>query len=134
MIVDTYTYSEAPEDVVIYGEILSWSPETFPPPDMLPKLGAIVWEGDELVCFVCADMSNSIPRAFIDYLQTNPAFSPSKRHKAVKLAERFLVERLKAHGYTKIFGISVHAGVASISTAMGYQVHDRAVLAFAKEI
>ena len=134
MIVDTFTVSERPEDVAIYEVIRGWSPETFPVPAMLPKLGVIVWDGEELICFVCADMSNSIPRAFIDHLQTNPKVSAAKRHKAVRLAEKFLVERLQAHGYRAILGISVHPGVASLSQKMGYKIHERAVLAFAKEI
>ena len=134
MLVDTYTFSDSPEDVAIYETIRGWSPETFPPPEFLPKLGVIVWDHEKLVCFVCADMSNSIPRAFIDYLQTNPAVSAAKRHRAVKLAEKFLVERLQEHGYRRILGISVHVGVASLSEFLGYRIHEKAVLAFTKEI
>ena len=134
MLVDTFTYSDAPADVAIYEAVRGWSPETFPEPGMLPKLGVIVWDGETLVCYVCADMSNSIPRAFIDYLQTNPAVSARRRHSAVALAEKFLVERLPANGYRAILGIPIHAGVAALSQKMGYEVHSKAVLAFGKNI
>lgn len=134
MLVDTYTHSDAPKDVAIYDAIKAWSPDDFPDPSMLPKLGVIVWDGETLVCFVCADMSNSVPRAMIDYLMTNPAVSARTRHRAVILAERFIVDRLREHGYSAVIGVSRHAGVASLSRAMGYAIDDKAVLVFTKTI
>jgi hypothetical protein len=129
-----YTYSE--ENKGIYEIIRLWDVEAFPEPAMLPKLGCVVEceQTGEFVAFVCADMSNSIPRAMMDNLQTNPDVSPTKRLRAVRLAEGFICERLKHHGYSVIMGVSPHAGVASISQSMGYTESPKVLAAFTKTI
>ena len=84
MTIEVYTYdAESPESVDTYHVLKSWSDDTFPPPYFLPKLGVIVRDEGEAVAFVCADMSNSIPRAYIDFLQTNPDAGAITRFKAV---------------------------------------------------
>lgn len=134
MTVEPYTYAPTARDHAVYEQVRSWSPDTFPSPDMLPKLGAIVKDGEGLICFLCADVSSTVPRAFLDYLQTNPDVSPIKRHRAVMLAEAFLVGQLQEAGCVSVTGISIHPAVATLSTWMGYQIHEKAVLVFTKEI
>ena len=134
MIVDHYTYSEAPGDVAVYESIREWDPDSFPPPAFLPKMGVVVWDDDELVCFLCADMSNSIPRAFLDYLMTNPAIGKIKRFKAVKMAEEFICELLRGHGYSNLVGVTPKAGIAMLAQRMGFTLHNKPVLAFGKSL
>ncbi len=122
MEVETYTYEDTDESHSLYLMIESWFEGRFPEPELLPKLGVLVKEDDEYLCFVCADMSNNIPRAYIDYLMTNPEIGATKRYKAAKLAEEFLCERLRDHGYSLIYGMTPHAGIASLSQKLGFQV------------
>ena len=136
MKLEAYVYDpESEESLRIYNQILSWDEDAFPPGELLPKLGVLTRdESGEILCYVCADMSNSIPRAMVDYLMTNPDISPTKRYKAVKLAEEFICKRLKELGYTYIIGVSRHAGVAALSQSLGYEVLLKPVIEFNKVI
>lgn len=135
MTIQTYSYSEEEEDQRIYQELKSWSPDTFPQGHMLPKLGVIAYDDlGTAVCFVCADMSNNVPRAFLDFLQTNPNASPTARFKGIKLAEEFLCRELKRLGYVLIDAITRFAGMASLSQRLGYQVNPTAVIHLYKQI
>lgn len=120
MEVEYYSYSEEPESVALYEMVKGWSPERFPIPELLPKMGVLVKEGGEYLAFVCADMSNNIPRAQIDYLMTNPAAGWRRRHKAVKMGEKFICERLKENGFSVVQAITPHAGIASLACLLGY--------------
>jgi len=122
MEVETYTYEDTDESHYLYLTIASWYDGRFPEPELLPKLGVLVKEEDEYICFVCGDMSNNIPRAYIDYMMTNPDISSKKRYKAMKLAQEFLCERLRDHGYSLLYGMTPHPGVASLSQRMGFSV------------
>jgi len=53
---------------------------------------------------------------------TNPEIGALKRYKAAKLAEEFMCERLQEHGYSLIYGMTPHAGIASLSQRLGFQV------------
>ena len=122
MKIQLYSYSDDPVDQKIYDIILSWSPDTFPQPALLPKMGVIVLDDDGTpLVFLCADMSNSVPRAFIDHLQTNPSASIHKRYKATILADQFLCDRLKSHGYMMVYSISRVKQVSSLSRTLGYE-------------
>lgn len=135
MTLRTYSYDpEDPQTLRDYEVIRAWAPERFPVPELLPKLGVIVEDGEEAICFLCADMSNSIPRAMIDYLMTNPKVGALKRWEAAFMAEEFLCERLKGHGYVVVYGISRLPGVASLAQELGYQVSPKPVIEFRKEL
>ena len=126
MKIEIYTYdAESPENVESYKLLKSWSPDTFPPPQFLPKLEVLVREKGEAVAFVCADMSNSIPRAYLDYLQTNPNAGALIRFKAIKMAEEFLCQELKRLGYAVIAAITQKAGVACLSQRLGYWINPK---------
>ena len=128
-----YSYSE--EDHDIYEMIKAWSPDTFPQPALLPKMGVIVTDDDgEPLVYLCADMSNSVPRAFIDHLQTNPEASIHRRYKATKLADEFLCERLKDHGYLTVYSISRVSQVSSLSHSLGYETYGEKLNFFQKLI
>ncbi len=123
MTIATYSYSTEEEDQVIYHKIRAWSPKTFPQGGLLPKLGVIAYDDHgTAVAFVCADMSNSIPRAFLDFLQTNPDASPRSRYRGVKLAEEFLCAELKRMGYVIIDAITRFPGMAALSQRLGYHI------------
>tara|TARA_R110000822_G_scaffold90467_2_gene209145 strand:- start:3288 stop:3701 length:414 start_codon:yes stop_codon:yes gene_type:complete len=135
MTVETYTYSPEEEDQRVYQMLREWSPKTFPPGNYLPKLGVIVY--DELgtaQCYVSADMSNSIPRAYLDYLQTNPSATKFSRWKAVKLAEKFLCMELKRLGYHVVMAMTELPGVAFLSQKLGYWVNPIGLTYICKEI
>jgi len=135
MTVEAYSYSEEEEDQQIYHMLRAWAPDSFPQGCLLPKLGVIVYDDlGTAICYMCADMSNSIPRATIDYLQTNPDMPALTRFKAVKLAEEFLCQELKRMGYHHVFAVSLYAGIASLSQSLGYTVHDRAFVHLQKVI
>lgn len=135
MRIETFAHNGAEEDQVMYEVIKAWAPESFPIPELLPKLGVIVFDDlDVPICFLCADMSNSIPRAMLDCLQTNPAFSKMTRWNATKLAEEFLCEELKTLGYSVIIGVSQNSGVAWLSQKLGYWVSPQAMSYFHKSI
>jgi hypothetical protein len=135
MTIEVYTYdAESPESVDTYHVLKSWSDDTFPPPYLLPKLGVIVRAEGEAVAFVCADMSNSIPRAYIDFLQTNPDVGAITRFKAVKLAEKFLCQELKRLGYGVIVGMTQKAGIAFLSQRLGYWLNPKGMTYLAKTI
>lgn len=135
MTIEVYTYdAESPESVDTYHVLKSWSDDTFPPPYLLPKLGVIVRAEGEAVAFVCADMSNSIPRAYIDFLQTNPDVRVITRFKAVKLAEKFLCQELKRLGYGFIIGMTQKAGIACLSQRLGYWLNPKGMTYLAKTI
>lgn len=136
MEVEAYSYDpESETSLAQYDELKSWEPDLFPPGPYLPKLGVIVRDKDgQALTFLCADMSNSIPRAMIDHLQTNPAVPPRKRWTATVLAERFLCDSLARLGYVKVIGLSIHPGVASLSHEMDYDLHQKPVFVFAKNL
>ena len=134
MEIESYSYDGSEDSKSIYEMLKSWSPDDFPIPELLPKLGVIVKEEGVPLCFIAADMSNSIPRAIIDSLQTNPKVSILKRFKAVKLAENFLCRELKELGYSYIQGFSKKAGVACLSQKCGYEILPFALNIFHKSI
>lgn len=135
MTVETYSYSEEEKDQQIYQMLRAWAPDSFPQGCLLPKLGVIVYDDlGSAVCYMCADMSNSVPRAFLDHLQTNPDMPALTRFKAVKLAEKFLCQELRRLGYYQVSAITLKAGIASISQSLGYKVYDRAVVHLQKAI
>lgn len=135
MKVETYTYdAESQESVETYELLSSWSPDTFPPPAFLPKLGVIVRHEGDAVAFVCADMSNSIPRAYIDFLQTDSEAPSMTRFKAVKMAEKFLCQELKRLGYTMIVGMTQKAGIACLSQRLGYWINSKGMTYLAKTL
>lgn len=115
--------------------VKAWAPDDFPPGYLLPKLGVITF--DELgtaLCFLCADMSNNVPRAFLDHLQTNPDIPPVTRYKAVKMAEEFICRELKRLGYNVVNCVTRHVGVATISQSLGYHVNPKALIHLQKVI
>ena len=135
MKIQLYSYSDDPVDQKIYDIILSWSPDTFPQPALLPKMGVIVCDDDGTpLVFLCADMSNSVPRAFIDHLQTNPVINPITRYKAVKLAEGFICDRLKNHGYELVYAISRFGQISEMAKHLGYETHCEKVSFFCKKL
>ena len=135
MTVEVYSYSEEEKDQAIYEMLRGWSPEFFPLGELLPKLGVIVYDDlGTAVCFLCADMSNNVPRAFLDHLQTNPEASPMTRFKAVKIAEKFIVQELRRLNYSVINAVTLHAGIASIAQALDYTLYPKALIHLQKVI
>lgn len=124
MKIEPYVYDEDSEESCrTYSEIESWNEEFFPPPNHLPKLGVIVRDDNgKALCFLCADMSNSIPRAYIDFLMTNPSVMPRVRFSAVVMAEEFIIDRLRNMGYTHVIAITRHAAMATIARRLGYEI------------
>lgn len=135
--IETYAYAEDEESQQTYCKLKSWAPDTFPPGYLLPKLGVIAYDDHgTALCFMCADMSNSVPRAYLDYLHTNP--SPNIRAAAkfagVKLAEKFLCEELKRLGFQVIMAMTEKAGIAYISQKLGYWVNPNGLSYMVKQI
>lgn len=126
MKIETYSVDVEIEDSMrVYREIEGWAPEFMPDPLMLPKLGVIVRdEKGEGIVYMCADMSNSVPRAFLDTMQTNPEQPFKTRFKACEMAVRFLKERLKDHGYVCIMSATPHPGVAVLAQKLGFTIED----------
>lgn len=136
MKIELYKYDEASEESRnLYEEIKSWSPEMFPPPVLLPHFGVIVRDDEgRLLGYVCADMSNTIPRAYLDFLMTNPAASKMARYKAMKLAVGFICKELKSMGYAFIMGMTEHAGIAIMAEREGFWMNPKALLYFCKNL
>jgi len=135
MKIQHYSYSDDPADIAIYKVVKSWSPDTFPQPEQLPKMGVIVMDDDGTpLVYLCADMSNSVPRAFIDHLQTNPAASIHRRYKATILADQFLCDRLKHYGYLMVYSISRVNQVSSLSRTLGYETYGEKINFFQKTL
>lgn len=136
MTVETYSYDgKTPENVATYEMINSWDDELFPIPELLPKLGVIVRDDDgTAIVFMCADMSNNIPRAFLDALQTNPDTTWAKKLKACRLAYEFLCERLREHGYSFIWAITPHPKLAAISQQFGFRVNMKPLIGLEQSI
>lgn len=131
--IEAYAYDGSDEAKATYEEIRAWDPRWFPPAHWLPKLGAIArLEDGTRAAYICADMSNSVPRATIEFMMTNPAVPKMKRFRAVELIEQFLCERLLELGYTVIIGMSRHAGVAALSQEFGYTVEPHSAALFHK--
>ena len=134
MKIESYSYDGSEESKKTYEMLKSWAPEDFSIPGLIPKLGVIVYEDDQALVFMAADMSNSIPRAIIDSLQTNPAVPAMKRFRAVKLAESFLCKELKRLGYSLVVAHTKIAGVACLSQNCGYCVVPEGVSVVYKSI
>lgn len=128
MRIEVYSYDGSPESEEKYQMILSWAPDDFSPAVLVPKRGVIVYDGEQPICFMAADMSNSTPRAFIGHLQTNPEVPYMKRYRAVELAEKFLSEALKEDGFLEIIILTKFPRLACLSQNMGYQIHEKPVI------
>jgi len=135
--IETYAYAEDEESQRTYWGLKSWAPETFPPGALLPKLGVIAYDDHgAALCFMCADMSNSVPRAYLDYLHTNPNpnLKAASKFAGVKLAEKFLCEELKRLGYSVIMAMTEKAGIAYLSQKLGYWVNPKGLSYMVKQI
>ena len=75
MEVETYTYEDTDESHSLYLMIESWFDGRFPEPELLPKLGVLVKEDDEYLCFVCADM-RPLPRCMQPHSKTSSSPAP----------------------------------------------------------
>lgn len=124
MRVEHYTYGPEEREQELYQTIKAWSPETFPIGVMLPKLGVVVFNDDDIpLVFMCADMSNNIGRAYLDFFQTNPEAGRMERLRAARMAEEYLCRELKRMDYNHIVAITKKAGIAYLSQSFGYEVN-----------
>lgn len=121
MKIEHYSYGPEEREQELYQTIKAWAPDNFPIGDFLPKLGVIAFDDDGTpIAFLCADMSNNIGRAYLDYLQTNPEAGKMKRFRAVRMCEAFICEELKRLGYHQIMAVTKKAGIAVLSQSLGY--------------
>ncbi len=135
MIVQMYSYSDNLVDQAVYKVIKSWSEDTFPEPHLLPEMGVVVCDDDGTpIVFLCADTSSTVPRAFIDHLQTNPSVSVHRRYKATLLADKFLCDKLKEQGFEMVYSLSGVSQVSSLSRTLGYEIQAEAINFFQKTL
>ncbi len=66
---------------------------------LIPKLAIIVTADGVPVCFLAADMSNSIGKAYLETGLTAPGLSPAQARESLKVAEDALFVRLKELNY-----------------------------------